>query len=301
MYRYLLVLEDLGLIERYRREDVSEEAYDFNVPEEFRTRTYIRLNANYQDNKSLWNDPVGSMYVNEDTQSVDTTGVPDIPEDPQEDDASVDELLEAIGEPDQEPDGEPEQQTEELDEPPSSLDEMLEETGQPADDVPEDPEDLKPTPPYEFDSTEVSITDFEDFMLIPPFVNNHIQDAIQEAFSEAPMTPEDLEPSDLELGRVAVVGPWGSGQAIPGEITLNLFIGIDNTSDSMNAGFIPAGVNRILPRIMMENDIFGDVFPSYTINSAYSNVFRNQLKSYINTEQQANQYYDYSTNDFKEV
>lgn len=62
MYRYLLVLEDIGLVERYRRESVSEDEYDFNVPEEFRTRTYVRRLAKYASNQDLWNNPIGSVY-----------------------------------------------------------------------------------------------------------------------------------------------------------------------------------------------------------------------------------------------
>jgi len=304
MYRYLLILEDLDLIERYRREDVPESQYDFNVPEEFRTRTYIRLTANYEDNKKLWSDPVGSKYVDENTNTADTSGVPNIPSDPEDDtESSLDDLLDQA-DIDSESKQDNTESDEQLDEPPQSMDEMLEETGNDGTETQEsdiDAEDLEPTPPYKFDSAEVHITDFEDFMLIPPFINQHLAEAVNEAFSEAPMVPDELEPSDIELGRVAIVGPWGSGDAIPGESRLNMYIGLDNTSSSMNAGFIPAGVNRILPRILMENDIFGDVFPSYTINSTYSNVFRNQLKSYINTEQEANEYYDYSTQETKEV
>jgi len=62
MYRYLLVLEDLGLIERFRREEVPQSEYDFPVPQEFRKRTFIRLQSDFDSRKSDWENPYEARY-----------------------------------------------------------------------------------------------------------------------------------------------------------------------------------------------------------------------------------------------
>lgn len=258
MYRYILVLEDLGLLERYRRENVAPSEYDFNVPEEFRTRTYVKLTAPLEGNEGLWNDPVGSRYVDGDE---DTGKEPVFDNKPEAPSSTIDEFIESAD------------KQEDVD-----IDEQVS------------------TGPYTFSRSEVRIDEFEDYQLIPVFVDNNFNEAVEEAFEQAAMIPPDLEPSDIELGRVSAVGPWGSGTASPEETQINLYIEIINASDSMNAGFIPGGINRTLPDMLNKSNIFEEAIPSYDIQSSYSTSYTNQLRSYIQRKDFDSEYYDI-TND----
>lgn len=87
-YRYILALEDLNLLDRYRREEVPADEYDFNVPDEFRIRTYVRVTSSYTNNKPEWDNPMGSLY---DTSEPDVDSDADSDaEEPDSDDKGID-------------------------------------------------------------------------------------------------------------------------------------------------------------------------------------------------------------------
>ena len=270
MYRYLLTLEDLELIDRYRREEVPEEEYDFNVPEEFRTRTFVKLTADLEGNERKWDNPQEALYGES--------------EDSEDEDTESESIRSEI---DRSPD-------ESVDVPDTDQQSVRDSVNTSSDDI-----DVDKT--YELPTEDAGIEDFEDLELIPPFIDQNFDDAVEEAFSEAPIVPPDVEASDIELGRVSIVGPWVSAEAIPQETPLGLFIEIKTPSDVMNPGFIPAGVNRILPRILSENNIFEDVFPSYDIASSFSNSYKSQLKRHVNQEESNSVYYSFSAGEIKEV
>lgn len=291
MYRYIRVLEDIGLVERYKREDVPQENYDFNVPEEFRTRTFVRLDAGYEGNEKLWNDPIGSLYVDGDVQKKEDA-------DDKEDTTSptMGDIIDEAGGPDEDSSSSPSEST--TDSP--SMGDIIEEADS---DDSSDEEQERPVPQstYELPDEDVSITDFPDLDQIPLFLDLHFQEAVENAFGQAAIEPDKLEPSDLELGRIAIVGPWGSGDAIPGQSPLDIYIGIVNTTTNMSPGFIPSGINRELSEKLNRNNIFQSVFPEYNIISTFKPSFRNQLKRHVNIEQEYSKYYDYSSGQVKEV
>jgi len=288
MYRYIRVLEDIGLVERYKREEVPEENYDFNVPEEFRTRTFVRLDASYEGNEKLWNDPIGSLYVDGDVEK--------------QEDESEDEESPTMGDIIDEADTTEGGSSTERSTDSPTMGDIIEETESDSEDS-ETEEQERPTPQstYDLPDEEVSITDFPDLDQIPLFLELHFQEAVENAFEQAAIQPDDLNPSDLELGRIAIVGPWGSGDAIPGQSPLDIYIGIVNTTTNMSPGFIPPGINRELSEKLNRNNIFQSVFPEYNIISTFKPSFRNQLKRYVNIEQEYSKYYDYSTGEVKEV
>jgi len=288
MYRYIRVLEDIGLVERYKREEVPEENYDFNVPEEFRTRTFVRLDASYEGNEKLWNDPIGSLYVDGDVEK--------------QEDESEDEESPTMGDIIDEADTTEGGSSTERSTDSPTMGDIIEETESDSEDS-ETEEQERPTPQstYDLPDEEVSITDFPDLDQIPLFLELHFQEAVENAFEQAAIQPDDLNPSDLELGRIAIVGPWGSGDAIPGQSPLDIYIGIVNTTTNMSPGFIPPGINRELSEKLNRNNIFQSVFPEYNIISTFKPSFRNQLKRHVNIEQEYSKYYDYSTGEVKEV
>ena len=288
MYRYIRVLEDIGLVERYKREEVPEENYDFNVPEEFRTRTFVRLDASYEGNEKLWNDPIGSLYVDGDVEK--------------QEDESKDEESPTMGDIIDEADTTEGGSSTERSTDSTTMGDIIEETESDSEDS-ETEEQERPTPQstYDLPDGEVSITDFPDLDQIPLFLELHFQEAVENAFEQAAIQPDDLNPSDLELGRIAITGPWGSGDAIPGQSPLDIYIGIVNTTTNMSPGFIPPGINRELSEKLNRNNIFQSVFPEYNIVSTFKPSFRNQLKRHVNIEQGYSKYYDYSTGEVKEV
>ena len=309
MYRYLLVLEDLELVERFRRESVDEDAYDFNVPEEFRTRTYVRATASYEGNESKWHNPVNVLYGG---GSVEITGgtpsaesepsQDDIPDEPPETelvDVEDDDSTTAADFIVDDTDGE----VDSSDTTSTATDFTVDDTsdGEPTEGV-DSASDISVSKPYDLPDNNVNITEFEDINLIPAFVQTYFDEAVEEAFEEAAIIGADVEPSDIELGRIAVTGPWANNQGTPGETPLTIFIGIENNSQGMNPGFLTGSVNVALSDKLTQNNIFGeDVFPSFNVDSSYSNSFRSQLRRHVNRESTGSQYYDYYNNEIKEV
>lgn len=364
MYRYLLVLEDIGLIERYRRESVSEDEYDFNVPEEFRSRTYVRRLAKYASNKDLWDNPIGSVYQSEvDTEPEKISRLDDDftlrPEDDenrtgtssQSQQTSQPDKSDTEDQGDQDTDDElsqkeiedlfedpnenltPEQVQKLIDSDTSESDdqtdrdrdddidlddvEFEDEPEQTQDVMPEtidqDSDEFSPSPPYDAfeDKESVRITDFPDADLIPEFIERNLETVITEALDKAPLAPDDLEPSDFTLSRtsngkarVAVIGPWGSGDATPKQTPLDLVIGIENTSNKagqINPGSIPGALSRLLPQELIENDPFGIVFPSYNVDGAYESSYINTVKSEVETQEADKEYFTYNSGEVKEL
>lgn len=319
MYRYILMLEDLELLDRFKNVEVDEDVYDFNVPVEFRNRTYVRNTANYEDNKFAWNNPIEALYNYE--SPVESSGediTEETPETDTDDDMSTEELLDIIDESESE-DGADEYiidddtDTADIDatdtdtETGSASDFIVDDEQGETDDSTETTEDitimdLDVSEVYNLPEEDTSITDFEDKDLIPKFIQTQFSDAVEEAFDQASIVGQDIEPSDITLGRVAVTGPWANDNATPGQTPLTVFIEINNESSGMNVGFLPGSVNRILSEKLNQYNVFGqDVFPSYKVDSAYSESYRSQLKRHVQTDQVGMEYYDYSSGELKEV
>jgi hypothetical protein len=61
-YRYILVLEDLELIERFATEQAPQSEYDNFVPPNIRQRTFIRNIESYEGNERFWDNPFKQAY-----------------------------------------------------------------------------------------------------------------------------------------------------------------------------------------------------------------------------------------------
>jgi hypothetical protein len=277
MYRYLLMLEDLELIKRYRREEVDPSEYDFNVPEEFRTRTYVKLSDSFEGNEEKWDNPVKELYGEEteedEPEPVSVGGFEITPEE------------EGEG-------GEVEEREDQEDDSPT-LTEMIERA--------EEDDDADDLEAYDLPDTGASIDEFEDRDLLKPIVSNKLDEAIEQAFDESPIPIQEVDPGDLGLYRLVVVGPWALGEATPGETTLDLFVGIDNSSVSLSPTFITQGVSRILPRLLENDNAFEDIFNSYSVQAAYSAQFTSELRSYIESTQDEELYYSFRADDIEEI
>jgi len=264
MYRYLLVLEDIGLVERYRREDVSADEYDFNVPEEFRTRTYLRLTGSYEDNEELWNNPIGSVY--------DQDEEPDVDEEPQ--------------------DTQTEPEPEESSMPDTGLGQFTGGT--------DETQEIEASESYDLPQENATITDFEDIDQIPILIQNDFDEALEDAYEQSPVQIIGAGPDDIELGRTSIVGPWAAGNAVPGETPLDLFIELTNTSQDMNPGFLTGSIAITLPEILNSDNPFESVFSSYDVQSSYSSSYKSQLKRVV-TRGEEDVYYSYDSQSIEEV
>lgn len=276
MYRYLLVLEDLGLIERFRREEVPQSEYDFPVPQEFRKRTFIRLQSDFDSRKSDWENPYEARYPDGEK--------PDEPEeDEQEQGLEAFRPTEDDGETEEEPDdtGEDEQE--------SGLGQF---TG---DDEPEEQDE------GELPESDASIEDFQNTDNIGTLVENSFPEAIERAFEDAPIPTIQVDSEDFSVGRIAVVGTWAVGEATPGEDILELVVSIDDTNAQLSPGFIPSGIGEHLPDVMKENSPYDGIFPNYFVVSSFNSVFKKTVDEVVRNEQSELIWYSIDDGEMKEL
>lgn len=292
MYRYILVLEDLELVERYRRESVDADEYDFNVPEEFRTRTFLRITASYEGNERLWDNPIGIVYGDADVESLDET---DDTEDEQQAETTTEpgDLDEFVPE---------EEQPANLPETTGSLEGFRPDSDQEIDTGPEpEPDEFSDDENKTLPPEKASIVDFDGLDDIPKFVEKWFPEAVQEAFNRSPVPIDEPTPEDIELGRIAITGPWAATNATPGSTHLNIFIEVINDSNSMNPGFLTGSINSILAEKLESNNVFSDTFPGYNIFSSYSSSYRSQLKKHVTRNESSNKLYSFDKEEIEEV
>ncbi|EGQ44229.1 MAG: hypothetical protein J07AB43_02880 [Candidatus Nanosalina sp. J07AB43] len=291
MYRYLLVLEDLGLVERYRTEEVDADEYEFNVPEEFRTRTFLRITASYEGNENLWNNPIGIVYGPGDPDEASTTESDEDTDDSVDDTDEPDDLPQTLD--DVIPDDTDIDSTEssggssEMDEFQGDIDESGD-VGSEGDTGIQSQE-------------KAGITDFNQFEDIPSAVNARFPDAVEQAFDRSPVPIDEPRPVDIEMGRVAVTGPWAASNATPGVTRLSLYIEIVNTSSSLNPGFLPGSIDEILSEMLTSDNPFPDTFPGYKIKSSYSSQYRAQLRRHVTRNESNNFLYSFDKEETEEL
>lgn len=290
MYRYLLLLEELGLVERYRQEEVPEEEYDFPVPDEFRTRTYLRKTADYEDRRDSWDNPYEALYPGGSKQDTD---------DEEESDTDEDDEMTSIevepGEPDEEP--------------PSGLEGFIEPgEGGPTDIEPEEREEDEPSGLDEMTETDVelpdddaSMADFPQRQSLLVFIREHIDEAIAVAMDNAPVPMNNLTSQDFGLGRVGVFAAWAEGEATPGETELSMVIGVDDSQASNSPGFIPAGVQTEMQNILNEQNPYPEVFPSYTVVGVYDSAFKRKIDEVVRQTQSENVYYNLTSDELESL
>lgn len=68
MYRYILLLEDLDLVLRYKEISVDQDEYDSFVPENIRKRTFVRNLESYEEFNNLWDNPIEALYGDEEIE-----------------------------------------------------------------------------------------------------------------------------------------------------------------------------------------------------------------------------------------
>jgi len=62
MYNYLMVLEKLGLVERFKREEIPEGEFDHPIPDNFEDRTFLRVTAGLEEEREKWRNPYKAKY-----------------------------------------------------------------------------------------------------------------------------------------------------------------------------------------------------------------------------------------------
>lgn len=300
MYRYLLVLEDIGLIDRYRREEVQESEYDFNVPEEFRTRTFIRLKASYEDNKQLWNNPIGAEYGDVEAQDVEQF------------EGFGDKTPEEIREDRDDEEDESERSTFDdlidVDDEVEDVDKLID-TGEQTDDDDAEEEEVDKDDEIEEQDQDVitdegaNITDLEDPTVIPKYLEEIENDVITESLDQDPLNREFNE-SAVSFQRLAVLGKWANGTATPGEDQLFLFTSIkteENLGEVNKPTFLQNAVARNIQNRLEDEDPFGDIFGSYKVKTVYNSNYKSEIKRIIKTSSLGQQYFDYTNAEYIEV
>lgn len=285
MYRYIILLEELGLVERHRREEVPEDEYDFPVPEEFRTRTYVKKTADYEDRKDAWDNPYTAEYGEPEETTPSEQEVDEVDVEPESEDEEDDAV---------EIDVKPRDD----DEQPEGLDEFVnpQETESVDVDLPDESSEgldsIEEPQPDKLPDTGASITQFPQKDQLYLFIKENFDDAVADAIDNAPIPIEDVEQSDFSLGRVAVFGVWAEGNATVGESKLSLVVSIDDTKASTSPGFVPAGVQTSLEDILNQQNPFTEVFPSYDILGVYNSAFASNVDEVVRKTQSKEQYYD---------
>lgn len=274
MYRYILVLEDIGLVDRYRREEVPESEYDFNVPEEFRRRTFVRLQANYSDNQRLWDNPIGVKYRDVDAQEVEQ-----FKEFVQEDE------IDTSG-------SESDDTMSELDE--DEIQEMLD-----AVDTSETENESSDENKSEVDNDDdiSEITDIGNVEGLFNYIKSIEDDIVKEAVMDDPLN-RDIDDSVISFERLAVLGKWANGEATRKEDRIFLFLSIkqnSQTSSGLNKPtFLQTAVARITQKKLNDENPFDEILPSYKVKTAYNSNFRSEINRVIKTAQDLGpKYYSY--------
>lgn len=61
-YTYILVLEKLGLVERFTRQEIPENEFDHPVPDSFQDRTFLRIVTPFEEEPEKWRNPYKHEY-----------------------------------------------------------------------------------------------------------------------------------------------------------------------------------------------------------------------------------------------
>lgn len=292
LYRYIIFLEQADLLERHKRVSVPLSEYDMFVPEEMRTRTFVRVKEPYDLDESpdevneAWENPIKEVYgddrervvkIPEEEREIEEVE-PEEVEPEEEEMPSIDEILgeeieeeeaEEEIEPEPEPEPEPEETVEER---------SLEELG--------------------FETDQEDISEFTQQQALVNFIDAMFSRALEQTF-EDPTAPSILEEIDVDIsdfspGDIGVYGPWEEGSARPGQTTLDFVMEIDSELDT-NFPFIGSDVTSNMRGLLNENNPADIAFPEY--NPIVSFDFIETL----NQLAEGDTYYDLREQEFKEI
>jgi len=259
MHRYILVLEDADLVDRYKNVKVPKDEYDMPVPQRFRRRTFVRItdDGSYSDNKDAWDNPYGAVY--------DDSGSPVEPEE---------------------------------EEPLSEFEDIEIDDGTPDDDEGEDDtgdsggrdlggftEDVELSAPASF-------TDFPNKSDLLDHIRSKFNTALEQTLDQSPGPQDVVEFNDFGFGTAAIVGQWAEGNATPGSTDLTLIISIDNTDAELSPTFITTGMPRVLERELSQDNPYPDTFPGYRVFTPYNSEFLSTVRTFVDQEQSEDIYYD---------
>lgn len=317
-YRYLLILEELGVIERFKVEEVAQEEYDHFVPDNMRARTFIRIVESIDENPDAWLQPHNTLFPDgekDEEASIRDTQLDDIdvePADPQE--PTVDDLPD-VDEEVEEPD-----ETEATIDDIPTIDEEVEDVPEgdgeerTIDDLPDiddqEPEDEsveieegdeQRVPDEVEDRDGMNITDIEQrdrFTEI--MINDYFSEAIRVSFEESDITPPDTEPEDFSFGRAGVFGVWADGTAERGD-GITIMLSIDGSAADTNPPFLTSLARRKMDEFMNNDPRIEDIFSEVTFATSFDEVFRQQIGDLVRNEQETEAYFDLVDDEYKFV
>lgn len=281
MFRYILVLEELGLVSRGRSETVDQSEYDHFVPERMRQRRYVSIDTPFNEEPEAWTRPHNALYGDGEDS------------DDESEDVEID-----IDEPEEE---QPQPETE----PGGSLDSF-----RPTGDVPEQ-DDVPDTTQADDEVTEdedqsegseipdvASIDDYPRLQEIRSTVTREFQQASESAFQTATIDYEEILPTDYSLGRFLIIGVWVSGEATPRRDVLEVMMTVDDELAEMSPGFLPGAIGSQYRSIILDD--FDDWFSDVNVTSVYEEGFEDTLSLAMAGEEEKN-YYDVLAGRFNSI
>lgn len=275
MYRYIIMLEQAGLVERHRREVVPQEEYDMFVPEEFRVRTFVKVitPVNFRESSQLvikaWENPFEVVYGDE----IDEEDIQDIDEpiEPEE----IDQ--------------------EEVEEEDEDITEMVEEEeldlGEPFDSLEE----------LGLSELNANISNFNRLDQLEQFILSYFDDALEIGIEDAPVPTEGVEPEDYRVDTIAIYGEWAESNANAGITPLKIVISIEQVGDIPGLQFIPATVSNTLGNILNNQNPIVEVFPQYSVLGTFEDDFDGYMEQVAESAQEDDEYYDLTAKEFTEI
>ena len=270
MYRYILILEDLGLVTRGRSENVPLEEYDHFVPERMRSRRYVTIETPFEEAVDEWTSPHSALYGTESDEEDEGIDIPvDIDEEEESTGGSIDEFT-----PEEDQGGRTTQ-------------------GGGGGSI----DDFSPVEETEAEFEETSIDDYPRIEELKETVIDQFGSATEDALATSSVDYEDVIPTDFTLADFVVVGVWAKGEAEPGRETLDIVMSVDDSLASLNPGFLPGAIGSQYRSIILDN--FGDWFTDVSITSVYSDGFDDTLGLSL-AGQEPKIYYDVLSMSFKD-
>ena len=272
-YRYLMILEDLELIERHRIEEVDASEYDHFVPENMRKRTYVRIVKSFSQEPSLWTRPHKNAYPGGEARE---------PVAIEEKEREIDDLerqIKQLSEEEQEQETEDGVDVERVDK--------------------ELPEEVMNN--LSLDDNHLYIEDYPGLDQLEDRIDDWFGGAVDKTFEDSNVDIEGIEPADFILDRIAVFGVWAEGNAKLGN-ELELYVTVNGNQASMQPPFILNGIKQNLS-LFLERDprIDDDWFRSITVVTAYSQVFNSRLDDILSQAQETKIYYDLQESEYRQT
>lgn len=265
-YRYLMILEDLDLIERHRIEEVDSAEYDHFVPETMRQRTYVRIVKSFNEEPSLWTRPHKNAYPGGEAR--EPTGM-------EERERDIDDIERQIKELSEQESDDTETEVEDID------------VAREGVDIPDGVMNN-----LSQDENNLYIEDYPQYNQIVDRVNDWFGGAVDKTFEDTTVELEGIEAAHFMLDRIAVFGVWAEGNAMMGD-KLELYVTIDGNQATMQPPFVIDGIKENLSLFLQRDSrIDKNWFNEIVVVTAYSQVFKSRLEDIVSNVQELELYYD---------